>query len=77
MVNTLALALAVFLVFANTIDSHSAEAPVKILIGHPVSLRVIPLVIAQELTGARRMLSVKLPNTWLKEPNNELASNSR
>ena len=48
MVNTLALALAIFLVFGNTVDAHSAEAPVKILIGHPVSLRVIPLVIAQE-----------------------------
>lgn len=48
MVNILALALAIFLVFANTATAHSAEAPVKILIGHPVSLRVVPLLIAQE-----------------------------
>jgi len=46
--NILALALAIFLVFANTAVAHSAEAPVKILIGHPVSLRVVPLLIAQE-----------------------------
>ena len=48
MVNSLALALAFFAVFACTAKAHSAEALVKILIGHPVSLRVIPLVIAQE-----------------------------
>src|SRR6266481_1102793 len=48
MVNSLALALAFFLVFGNTAKAHGAEALVKILIGHPVSLRVIPLVIAQE-----------------------------
>ena len=48
MLNSLALALAFFVVFGNTAKAHSAEAPVKILIGHPVSLRVIPLLIAQE-----------------------------
>jgi ABC-type nitrate/sulfonate/bicarbonate transport system substrate-binding protein len=48
MVNSIALALAIFLVFANTAKAHSAEALVKILIGHPVSLRVVPLLIAQE-----------------------------
>jgi NitT/TauT family transport system substrate-binding protein len=48
MVNILALALAIFLVFGNSANAHSAEAPVKILIGHPVSLRVVPLWIAQE-----------------------------
>jgi ABC-type nitrate/sulfonate/bicarbonate transport system substrate-binding protein len=36
------------LIFGNNAKAHSAEAAVKILIGHPVSLRVIPLVIAQE-----------------------------
>ena len=48
MLNSLALALAFFVVFGNTAKAHSAEALVKILIGHPVSLRVIPLLIAQE-----------------------------
>ena len=48
MVHILALALAIFLVFGNTVKAHSAEALVKTLIGHPVSLRVIPLLIAQE-----------------------------
>jgi NitT/TauT family transport system substrate-binding protein len=42
------LALAILLIFGNNAKAHSAEAPVKILIGHPVSLRVIPLLIAQE-----------------------------
>ena len=48
MVNILALALVIFLVFGNTVNAHSSEALVNILIGHPVSLRVIPLLIAQE-----------------------------
>jgi len=48
MVNILAVAFAIFLIFGDTVKAYSAEPPFKIVIGHPVAQRVIPLLIAQE-----------------------------